>query len=288
MTGNSYAFSLGKFHFVSLWDGDVEYRLESMVANAPREEVQAALEKRNARSDLIVTPYSYLFVYTGQNRVLVDLGAGDLLEGTGKLLDSMRMAGIQPASIDSVFITHAHGDHVGGALNQQGEPVFPFATNYICKTEWDFWYSEQAFAKAGEWMTVLAREKLAPLKDKTVLIESEGEILPGVNVIFAPGHTPGHMVVSFSSEGECLMYTGDTVLQPLHLEHPGWLPVYDILPEQAAESKQRIFDLAATSGCWVLGQHFPPFPGLGHVTRSEGGWEWQPVILKNQPGKSRE
>jgi glyoxylase-like metal-dependent hydrolase (beta-lactamase superfamily II) len=272
-----YPFQLGNFECVSLCDGVVDYKLESMVTNAPRTDVERALLAHNMPVQAISTPYAYLFVDTGQHRVLVDMGAGDLLPTTGKLLQSMRSAGITPESIDSIFITHAHADHVGGALNDKGEPVFTGATYYICKTEWDFWFSERAAKQAGDWMTDFAQEKLAPLKEKTVMIEQEGEILPEVSVLFAPGHTPGHMVVSFATNGKRLLYTGDTVLHPLHLEHPDWLPVYDILPEQAAASKRRIFDLAASTQSWVLGTHFPPFPNLGHVVKNSSGWEWQPV-----------
>jgi glyoxylase-like metal-dependent hydrolase (beta-lactamase superfamily II) len=110
-----------------------------------------------------------------------------------------------------------------------------------------------------------------------VLLEEEGEILPGVSVLFAPGHTPGHMVVSFASGGEGLLCTGDTALHPIHLDHPGWLPAFDVLPEPAAASKQRIFDLAASTQSLVLGHHFPPFPNLGHVVKKQIGWEWQPL-----------
>ena len=100
------------------------------------------------------------------------------------------------------------------------------------------------------------------------LLKEESELLPGIGALFCPGH----MAVSISSGGERLLYIGDTVLYPLHLEHPDWLPIYDILPEEAGPSKQRIFDLAAEERCWVMGQHFPPFPSLGHVAKTEGGW----------------
>ena len=92
------------------------------------------------------------------------------------------------------------------------------------------------------------------------------------------------MVVSIVSKGERLLYIGDTVLHPLHLEHPDWLPVYDILPEQAAVSKRRIFDLVASTGALVMGQHFPPFPNLGHVVKNGGRWEWQPIDLEIESG----
>ena len=145
-----YPFQLGNFQCVSLCDGGLDYKLESMVKNAPRPDVEAALLAHGLPVQAIYTPYAYLFVDTGQQRVLVDMGAGDLLDTAGKLLQSMRSAGIAPDSIDSIFITHAHGDHVGGALDDKGEPVFSEATYYICKTEWDFWFSEQAVPQAGE------------------------------------------------------------------------------------------------------------------------------------------
>ena len=131
-------------------------------------------------------------------------------------------------------------------------------------------------------MTEFAREKLTPIKAKTILLDQEGEILPGVNVYFTPGHTPGHMVASFSSQNEQLIYIGDTVLHPLHLDHPDWLPVYDILPEEASASKHYLFDLVADSKCWVIGQHFPPFPSLGHIIKKGTGWEWQPLVINLQ------
>ena len=279
MDSEYYRFQLGDFECVSLYDGFHDYALEQMFINVPQPDVEMALQAHDSSPTAVTTPFTFLYVNTGKHRILVDIGAGDLLPTTGKLLQNMHNAGITPESIDSVFITHAHPDHVVGALDDKGEPVFSHAAYYICRTEWDFWFSEQAVIQPGGWMTEFAREKLTPLKGKTVLLELEEEILPGVSVLFAPGHTPGHMVVSFASDGERLLYVGDTVLHPLHLEHPDWLPVFDILPESAADSKRRIFDLVASTQCWVMGQQFPPFPSLGHVLKKDIGWEWQPITL---------
>jgi glyoxylase-like metal-dependent hydrolase (beta-lactamase superfamily II) len=90
------------------------------------------------------------------------------------------------------------------------------------------------------------------------------------------------MVVGVSSAGKRLLYVGDTVLHPLHLAHPDWTPIYDIVPEKAATSKRHIFDLAAEERTLVMGQHFPPFPSLGYVVKMGEGWRWQPMGTRGE------
>ena len=277
---DSYGFQLGDFECVALCDGGAEYAIESMVKNAPRDQVELYLQSQGLPTDRIATPYTYLYVNTGRQKILVDMGAGNLLPTTGRLLQNMESAGITAESIDIVFISHAHPDHVGGALHENKDLVFGNAQYLLWRKEWEFWFSEQAIQIVDQSFITFARQKLTPLQDRMVLLEQEEEVFPGVKVIFAPGHTPGHMVVSFTSRGEQIMYTADTVLHPLHLERPDWVPIYDILPEIANTSKHRIFDLAAQTNSLVLGQHFPPFPNLGHIRKQEAGWIWQPIGTK--------
>ena len=283
MGGGSYRFELGDFKCISVSDGTHDFPLKNFFANAPEEEVQELLRERNLPTDHITTPFTYLYVETGEHKVLVDMGAGHLSPATGKLIQHMTAANIAPVSIDTVFITHAHPDHIGGTLDEEGKPVFANARYFIWRREWDFWFSESECRKADGQIRMfakIARENLQPIQDRVSFVEfSDHEfcVLPGVHTIAAPGHTPGHMVVSFSSGGEKLMYIGDTVLHPLHLEHPDWIPIYDMLPEEAGNSKRRIFNMAADDEAWVMGQHFPPFPSLGHVVRKGQQWVWRPV-----------
>jgi glyoxylase-like metal-dependent hydrolase (beta-lactamase superfamily II) len=291
MDAGTFRFRVGEFECVSVSDGGLNYPLQSLFSNVPLERVEEALRQLDLPTSQVMTPYTCLYIDTGEHRVLVDTGAGDLgahaaqvfpgldhsTSVTGLLLENLRGSGVEPSEIDTVVITHAHPDHVGGTLNETGGLVFPNARYYISGEEWEFWISDAATAKAPAIMVETARRNLGPLKERISLIEGEVEIVPGVRAIATFGHTPGHIALSIASDGERLLHISDAVLYPLHLEHPEWTPVFDILPEQASASKRRIFDLAAEGDALVFAHHFPPFPSLGRVRKQEQGWRWQPI-----------
>jgi glyoxylase-like metal-dependent hydrolase (beta-lactamase superfamily II) len=294
MNPGSFRFKLGRFECISVSDGAFNYPLESFFANVPTEQVEETLRQSELPTDRINTPYTCLFVDTGQHRVMVDTGAGNLgaqasrlfpsvdhsTTVTGKLLENMKAAGVEPSDIDLVIITHAHPDHVGGTLDEAGNLVFANAHYFISRDEWDFWTSDAATTKASPPMVNIARQNLEPLQDQLTLIDDASEIVAGIRALATPGHTPGHIALSIASDGEQLLHVSDAVLYPLHLEHPEWTPVFDVSPEQAAASKQRIFDRAAEEEAVVFAHHFPPFPNLGHVLKKEEGWLWQPIEIE--------
>ncbi len=147
-------------------------------------------------------------------------------------------------------------------------PIYANAHYYIWKGEWDFWFSPEAATIAKESHIKAARGALGPVKDRVIFLEKDAELFEGIKVIAAPGHTPGHVIYSFTSKRELFFYTGDVVLFPLHLEHPDWLPVYDLVPDKAAESKNRVFDMIAktkSTDDWTTINF--PFPSLGHITK---------------------
>jgi glyoxylase-like metal-dependent hydrolase (beta-lactamase superfamily II) len=272
-----YRFTLGNFMCLSISDGELAYPPKNFFSNVPPETVEEALRQRNLPDDHVTTPYTCLFVDTGSHKILVDVGAGSLAPTTGKLFTNLIAAGVEAHDIDTVIITHAHPDHIGGNLDADGKPLYPNARYFIWHAEWTYWNSDAALNKL-EAFTKIARKNLEPVHDRLTLLEREQEILPGISAVAAPGHTPGHMALSIVSNGHHLLHISDTVLYPLHLEHPDWLPIYDIQPDKAAASKQRIFDWAVAEEALVFAHHFPPFPNLGYVIHSGKGWRWRSVL----------
>ena len=258
--------------------GLVNYPITSFFANVPQPEIEAALRQYGLRTDQVATPYTCLFVDTGQHRVMIDLVPAILAPTPTRSFRASTIplpraaASSQTCALGWFFACgrgHRHHhpcaypDHVGGALDDTGNLIFAGARYFIGRAEWDYWMSEAAAASTIP-MAALVRRNLAPLRERIGLFEDGNEIVPGIRAIATPGHTAGHMALSITSDGEELLHVSDAVLFPLHLEHPDRLPVFDLSPAQAAASKQSIFDYAAEQHALVFAHHFPtlPQPGL--------------------------
>src|SRR4030042_1837807 len=218
MNFGGFRFRVGTFECVSISDGNFNYPLESFFANVPKEQIEATLRQHTLPLKQIATPYTCLFINTGQHRVLIDTGAGNIGANaakffpnvdhsttiTGTLLTNMKAIGIQPADIDLVIITHAHPDHIGGTLDEMGNLVFANANYFIHKDEWEFWTSDMATTKVSPPMVGIARHNLEPLRERLTYVDDGFGIVPGICTIATPGHTPGHIALSISSAGEQL------------------------------------------------------------------------------------
>lgn len=290
MSTEIYHFKVGAFKCIAVSDGTHTYAPPNfpppatlLFGNAPRERLEQTLRQHNVQPEHWaewISSYTCLLVNTGEHRVLVDTGADGLDPNTGRLLKNLQAEGIAPEDIHMVILTHCHPDHIGGNTLDEGKLAFPNAHYAMWKNEWDFWTSEEAEVKLDEHvrevLLSVARKNLPPIQDRLDLIEREREILPGIQAIAAPGHTPGHMVLAISSRGEQLLYISDTVLHPIHLEQPEWCAAVDFAPNQVATTRRRILSRAAAEKALVLAFHFP-FPGLGHIVQKGEGWEWQPI-----------
>ena len=120
------------------------------------------------------------------------------------------------------------------------------------------------------------RTYLPPIRQHLLLVEPPCEVVPGVSVVAAAGHTPRQMAVVVASEGEHVLAMADAVLLPIQSEHPdGYAPV-DLWPETTTATRVELLARAADKHMVVFAPHFA-FPSLGHIARAREAWCWEPL-----------
>jgi glyoxylase-like metal-dependent hydrolase (beta-lactamase superfamily II) len=280
MTEGVYPFKVGSFECAVVSDGTTILMPEAakiLFANAPEAELVTALQAHGIVGYDIPYRMNCLYIRTDSHQVLVDTGlGGGVHPALGQLLANLNAIGVTPEQIDTLIVTHGHGDHIGGLTDASGKLIFPNARYFMRQPEWEFWTAEDSLAKMDDFGREFANKNLPPLTSKINLITGEDEIVPGIRAIFADGHTPAHMALSIMSQGEELLFLVDTVLDSIQIEHPDWLAAMDALPDAVVSTRHKLFERAAASNALTLFYHFP-FPGLGKIVRADAGYGWQTI-----------
>ncbi|WON78171.1 MBL fold metallo-hydrolase [Serratia sp. UGAL515B_01] len=277
-----YRMMLGTLEITALYDGyaTLDTKLFHGISEADMQKLFTRMFTDTQSG--IQTAVNAFLVNTGTHLVLVDAGTAQCFGPTlGALKKNLLAAGYQPEQVDMVLLTHLHPDHTCG-ISEQGKVVFPNATVYAAKAEGDYWLNKEIALKApkdAQPMFKLAQDAVAPYVEQGKLkLYSQGEILlPGLEIIATPGHTPGHTSYLFSSEGQKLLLWGDIVhSHSLQFSQPEVALDFDTDSKQAIATRQKVFADAAENKLWIGGAHLP-FPGLGHVRVEGKGYAWVPI-----------
>jgi len=263
-----YRFRIGAMDATIVSDGPLLLPRASRIFSGPDEAAMGAvLGGGVAAREKVRVEQNCLLLETAGKRVLFDNGMGSSkLYGpdSGRLPDSLAAAGIDPASIDALVLTHAHSDHCWGTMRDDGVPNFPNATIYMAQAELAYWESDPP-GERRETSLAGVRRQLLPLRQRIVLLRDGQEFLPGVQAWATPGHTPGHMAYLFAGNW-CL--AGDVAFHdPLSFAFPEASSAFDVDPTEAAATRLRWLGRLADEKLMVIGYHYP-WPGLGHIERA--------------------
>ena len=275
-------FKIGSYPAVALKDGNLQEPIDgkSFVVDQPNDAVAAVLAAGGAPTDHLEFSVQPLLVHAGSHVLLFDTGAGGFFgDIAGKLPESMAAAGEKPSAVTDIFISHAHGDHVGGLVTSTGALTFPNATIHISAPEWK-WLSGLSPDDAKKFGMPQVSPLVSAIKPKVATFAPGAEILPGiVQAVELKGHTPGHSGYRIGSGADHLLVFGDAMHSYLvSVGKPSWKIAFDSDREQGASTRAALVKSSAASGQRLYAEHFP-FPGVGKIVSDEAGYRWQPETL---------
>jgi glyoxylase-like metal-dependent hydrolase (beta-lactamase superfamily II) len=288
VTGKSgfHRFHVENLELTVVTDGSIVFdpKQPILAPGVREEEVNEVLRNSFLPTDHVTISMNVLVIRSHDRVVLIDTGAGhNMGDGSGWLMGNLAIAGINPEDVTDVVLTHAHSDHIGGVVREDGTLSFPNADVYMTKTEHDFWTGGTVdFSKSKlsdqKWfidfsLDIIEKAKKA-LGERLRLVESDAALFGFLNLIPAPGHTPGHVAMQIVSEGEMLFHLGDVVHTHVILfEHPEWGFEADSDFEQGVATRQSLLNTLTDSRQRIFSFHLP-WPGLGHVRRAGKSFEW--------------
>jgi glyoxylase-like metal-dependent hydrolase (beta-lactamase superfamily II) len=270
-------FMIGTLQAIALRDGVLEFPNDNQVfgiGHTPQE-VAAVLGAADLPTDKLQLSVQPLLVRSGNQVLLFDTGAAANFGPTaGKLPASLAAAGIEPAGITDIFISHEHGDHVGGLVDAAGKLVFPNATIYLSAPEWDYLrgLDDQSAAAIGIGQRAAF---IAAITPKVVAFAPGTDILPGVvKAVEIKGHTPGHSGYLIGAGNDTLLYVGDAAHHSIiSVQKPEWPNGFDGDATTGAASRAAMLEQNANSGQRIYAVHFP-YPGLGKFVKRAEGYVW--------------
>jgi glyoxylase-like metal-dependent hydrolase (beta-lactamase superfamily II) len=280
-----YALRVGEIDVLVISDGVLPISAATLATNADPADLAAWLDDMFLPPDVLEWPLNVVVVRSGGQTVLIDAGLGVEFPDfprAGRLAVRLEAAGIHPASVTDVVLTHMHMDHIGGLLGDglKGR-LRPDLRVHAAAAEAEFWASPD-FSRTHmppgvpDVLRSAASRFLDEYRSQLRPFEAEYEVAPGVVACRTGGHTPGHSVVRLASGGDRLTFAGDAVFQ-VAFENPGWYNGFEHDPEEAARVRVHLLrELAATREP-LMATHLP-FPSVCRVAVAGDAFRCVPAV----------
>jgi glyoxylase-like metal-dependent hydrolase (beta-lactamase superfamily II) len=281
-TESVVTFRIGRFECRVIKDGGTTIDALNFFSGVEPEKISAACEEFHWNPAAVPLSVLVLVVNTGEDLILIDTGLGEpVYTDEGKFIESLSEQRIDPDDVDVVIITHGHWDHIGGIADEEGQLHFPNARHVMSRTAWEFWTAEENLSQMPERLAEWAQENLPSLKGRVELVDEALEILPGISMIAASGHTPGQMAVLVQSDNQKLLCLADAAHNPLQMAYPDIGYSDDRDPEKARSTRWALVKKSISDKSLVFGCHFP-FPGLGYVKEINEKPAWQGLSISSK------
>jgi glyoxylase-like metal-dependent hydrolase (beta-lactamase superfamily II) len=278
-----YKYRVGSVEVTALYDGIWKKPHDpAFIKNASVDDTKAALAKAAMTTNYMPIPLTVIVLKVGEKLIMVDSGSGvgQWQPTAVDLPGNMKAAGIDPAKISTILISHFHPDHIFGLMEKgTNAPIYPNAELVVNATEYKWWTEPGRVEKLPEARKPLGTriQNVFPTWKNFKLVEGEREVAPGIRLVNAPGHTPGHSAFFVDSGNQQLMISNDTAYVPALLApHPEWQGAYDQDGPLAVETRRKLIDRVIADKIAICGAHFP-FPGAGTFVKDGAGYAFTPV-----------
>ncbi|MGH9729866.1 MAG: MBL fold metallo-hydrolase [Candidatus Acidiferrales bacterium] len=275
----------GDLEFVVLNDGTLRLDGGAMFGVVPKPmwEKKSPADDRNR----IVLAMNCLLIRAAGKTILVETGAGDkwdakkrniyALEGSPRFREQLAAHGVKPENVDIVINTHLHFDHCGWntrIVNGKAAPTFPNARYVVQKKDFEHAKNPSERDRAS-----FLPENYLPLEEsgQWQLLEGDAEIVPGVSVFVAPGHTHAMQCVKLEGGGKTAVFLADLVPTTAHLPL-AWIMGFDLFPLTTLETRKKWLPQIAKNGWLALFAHDAAVRAA-YLRERNGNYEAEPAQL---------
>jgi len=280
-----YKYKVGSLEVTAIYDGIWRKPHDpAFIANASVDDTKAALAKAGLTTEFMPIPLTVVVLKMNGRTIMMDAGSGvgQWQANATHLPANMKAAGIDYKAIDTIMISHFHPDHVWGLMEKgTNDPVFPNAELIVNATEYNWWTDPSRLAKLPEGRKP-AGKRIAenfPKWKNWKLVDDGAEVVPGIHIMAAPGHTPGHSVYHVDAGSEQFLVSADTMYVPALLApHPEWQGSYDQDGPMAITTRHKIIDQVIADNVRICGSHFP-FPGTGSFVKDGSAYAFTPTQI---------